>query len=126
VPGVTTPYLYYSDESNTPATMHVEDAGLGSVNLLVAGAPKVWLFIPPSRKSDFEQLMQRLFPETELSSCSQHVRHIGIVILAKTLRENQISFSLVHQHIGDMVVTLNDAYHQVLNEGPNAAVAINI
>lgn len=126
VPGVTTPYLYYSDESNTPATMHVEDAGLGSVNLLVAGAPKVWLVIPPASKSDFEQLMQRLFPEAMLSSCSQHVRHIGILILTKALRDNQISFSLVHQHVGDMVVTLKDAYHEVLNEGPNAAVAINI
>ena len=126
IPGITTPYLYYSDESNTPATMHVEDAGLGSVNLLVAGAPKIWLLLPPASKVDFEHLMQRLFPKAKLSSCSQHVRHIGFLILTETLREHKIPYSLAYQEVGDMVVTLADAYHQVINTGPNAAVAINI
>ena len=124
IPGITTPYLYYSNDDTTPAPLHVEDAGLGSVNILLAGAPKVWILVPPTAQHRFEEMLQRLYPQCKLS-CSQSVRHISAVLSPSILEQHKIPFAIVQQMVGDMIVTLPNSYHQVLNQGPNAAVAIN-
>jgi hypothetical protein len=52
--GINTPYWYISTCRGTPANLHVEDGRTGSVNLLLAGALKDWLFVHQRSKAKFE------------------------------------------------------------------------
>jgi hypothetical protein len=121
--GINTPYWYISTCHGTPANLHVEDGRTGSVNLLLAGAPKDWLFVHQPSKAKFEASLREEFPDCK--ACSQFARHLNILLAPSWLRERGIEYSVVRQYPGQMVVTLHDAYHQVKNTGKNFAVAIN-
>jgi hypothetical protein len=51
-----------SFEADTPALMHIEDADIGSANLLLAGADKHWLVIHRSSVSKFEDCVKKELP----------------------------------------------------------------
>ncbi|KAF2241461.1 transcription factor jumonji, partial [Trematosphaeria pertusa] len=123
LPGINTAYWYISTCYGTPANLHIEDGKTGSVNLLVKGAPKDWLFILPGSKDKLENALREEFSSTK--PCSQFARHLDILLAPSWLRQRRIPFSVVRQYPGEMIVTFQDAYHQVMNCGPNFAVAIN-
>ncbi len=43
--GINIVYMYISFGKNTPGPLHIEDAKLGLVNLVLKGAPKIWLIV---------------------------------------------------------------------------------
>jgi hypothetical protein len=125
IPGVNTPFWYISQCDKTPATLHIEDGSLGSVNLLLAGAPKVWLFIPEREKSNFERCIGELYGPRRFS-CSQEIRHHNAIVSPALLEKWRITYYLDYCLPGEMIVTRPNTYHQVLNMGPNVAESINI
>ncbi|KAF2728548.1 transcription factor jumonji, partial [Polyplosphaeria fusca] len=125
IPGVNTPYWYISRRENTPATLHIEDGDLGSVNLVLAGAPKIWLFIPACEKGRLEDCMGQLYGRRR-SNCSQHIRHYNALISPSLLEEWGIAYHLDCCLPGEMIITRRNTYHQVLNMGQNVAESVNI
>jgi len=56
IPGITAPYHYLS-HGVTAFGAHVEDLRLPSTNVVVAGAPKLWVLVPPSARYLLERLI---------------------------------------------------------------------
>ncbi|OJD32670.1 transcription factor jumonji aspartyl beta-hydroxylase [Diplodia corticola] len=127
VAGVHTPYEYISSAASSATGMHVEDALLGSINILFTGAPKVWLIVPPSALGLLEAKVKKALtdPLRFARPCSQFVRHMDALLSPRLLEEWKVPYHIVTCRAGEMVVTLPGAYHQVANAGPNYAQAIN-
>ncbi|CAN9217790.1 unnamed protein product [Alternaria alternata] len=68
IAGVNRPYWYVSCESNTPATLHVEDGNTGSANLLLAGAEKHWIIVHRSSAEKLERCIRDQFPTSRACS----------------------------------------------------------
>ncbi|KAF9728481.1 JmjC domain-containing histone demethylation protein [Paraphaeosphaeria minitans] len=125
IPGVNTPFWYISQCDRTPATLHIEDGNLDSVNLLLAGAPKLWLFIPNCKKTNIERRMKELYGPGRVP-CSQGIRHYNAIFSPVLLEKWGIAYHLDCSLPGEMIVTRQNTYHQVLNMGPNVAESVNI
>ncbi|KAL1629203.1 hypothetical protein SLS56_005538 [Neofusicoccum ribis] len=126
IAGVHTPYEYISSAAQSGTGMHVEDAMLGSANIVLAGAPKVWLIVPPDNLDALEAKMEKLGDSLRpIQPCSQFVRHLDALLSPRLLEKWGIEYDIVTCRASEMVVTLPGAYHQVLNAGPNYAQAIN-
>lgn len=127
IPGIHTPYEYISSDICSATGMHIEDALLGSINVVLAGAPKVWLMVPPRFQEALEtRVRNHLTDGLRLArSCSQSVRHMDALLSPILLDSWDIPYHIVVCKAGQMVVTLPGTYHQVINAGPNYAQAIN-
>ena len=108
---------------NTVATMHIEDAGLWSVNLVVCGAPKLWLVIPPAQKKKLEAALCREYESPP--TCSQKIRHFNVLISPAKLRDWGITYHVKACHAGELIFTTPDNYHQVINPGSCLAQSVN-
>lgn len=127
VAGVYTLYEYVSSVVCSATGIHVEDAWLRSANIVFAGAPKVWLIVPPEfaealKAKVKEDLADRVRP---VHPYSQFVRHMDALLSPKLLEKWEILYHIISCKAGEMVITLPGAYHQVINAGPNYAQAIN-
>ncbi len=120
LPGIHTPYAYLS-WGGSISTLHYRDAGLASMNLLMAGAAKLWLYIFRADNDLLEQKLQSY----GLSSCSQRVRHLNVAISPALLELWGVRYGLRLCRKGQMIVAQPYTYHQVLNLGPNLAEAVN-
>ncbi|KAH9225341.1 hypothetical protein K456DRAFT_1852449, partial [Colletotrichum gloeosporioides 23] len=135
-PGITTSYLYYSQDAFTGSGMHIEDLAVPSVNMVRWGAPKQWLFITPEPDNvrAFESRCRETFQRQRKSAkhhyarseCSQFVRHTNALFTNEVLREWGIKFTETTCREGELVVTLPGTYHQVVNQGENLAEAVNV
>ncbi|KAK3396103.1 hypothetical protein B0T20DRAFT_261342 [Sordaria brevicollis] len=122
--GINTQYIYFNLTGKTITVMHREDAHVRSENLLRAGENKFWCFIKPSSAAKLEERMRHNFPE--MRSCSQAIRHLSRHIPPAKLDEWGVEYTLDYCVPGQAVVTEPGTYHQVLNLGPNYALAINV
>ncbi|KAH7053475.1 JmjC domain, hydroxylase-domain-containing protein [Macrophomina phaseolina] len=126
IPGVHTAYEYYSTGRGSGSAMHVEDGYLGSMNLVLAGAPKVWLLVQPRFREKLEaKVKEELMEDTGSYVCSQFVRHLDKLLSPELLDSWEIPYHTVPCKAGEMIVTLSETYHQVINAGTNYAVAVN-
>jgi hypothetical protein len=123
IPGVGTNYGYLSPAISF-SVCHSEDADFASMNLVRAGAPKLWLLIEPAYNNELDRRMRQEFPE--MRQCSQALRHLSLIIPPSKLDEWGIEYSLVCIGPGEIMVTNRTTRHQVANSGPNSALAINI
>ncbi|KAK4466902.1 hypothetical protein QBC42DRAFT_165701 [Cladorrhinum samala] len=122
--GINTQYVYFNLTGKTITTMHREDAHVRSENLLRSGEHKFWCFIKPAFAAKFEERMQIEYPE--MRRCSQAVRHLSRHIPPSVLDAWGIEYTLDYCYPGQAVVTEPGTYHQVLNLGPNYALAVNV
>ncbi|KAH7628460.1 hypothetical protein B0T09DRAFT_266814 [Sordaria sp. MPI-SDFR-AT-0083] len=122
--GINTQYMYFNLKAKTITVMHREDAHVRSENLLRDGENKFWCFVKPSSAAKLEERMRHDFPE--MRSCSQAVRHLSRHIPPAKLDEWGVEYTLDYCVPGQAVVTEPGTYHQVLNLGPNYAIAINV
>lgn len=74
LPGINTAYRYISNQANTPTGLHIEDANLASLNLLVAGHPKIWLMVQPSYQRQLEDFVIKELQIRANTYCAQFVR----------------------------------------------------
>jgi hypothetical protein len=125
--GINTPYAYVSLAKGSPTSMHIEDANLRSLNLLLSGATKLWIVVPESERAKLEAAVRREhLRASDISRCSQFIRHCDTIFPTTTLRKWGIAFQVVRHNPGELMFTNQNAYHQVLNYGPNFAIAINV
>ncbi len=122
--GVNTQYVYFNLTGKTITTMHREDAHVRSENLLRSGQHKFWCFVKPAFSKRLEEKMALDYPE--MRQCSQAVRHLSRHIPPSKLDEWGVEYTLDYCVPGQAVVTEPGTYHQVLNLGPNYAIAINL
>lgn len=122
--GITKPLVYFALEDGTIFGMHIEDVGLPSANILLAGAPKLWIVIPESATlavlnalNEGNQWSDR-FGEHWFSSKAAFVS-------LEWLEEHGIPYTCILQQVGDVVVTMPGAIHFGYNLGPNIAEAAN-
>ncbi|KAK4102731.1 hypothetical protein N658DRAFT_468234 [Parathielavia hyrcaniae] len=122
--GINTQYVYFNLTGKTITTMHREDAHVRSENLLRSGEHKFWCFVKPAFSKKLEARMAVEY--REMRRCSQAVRHLSRNIPPAKLDEWGIEYTLDYCTPGQAVVTEPGTYHQVLNLGPNYAIAINV
>ena len=122
--GINTQYVYFNLTGKTITTMHREDAHVRSENLLRSGQHKFWCFVKPAFSKKLEERMAVEYPE--MRRCSQAVRHLSRHIPPAKLDEWGVEYTLDYCVPGQAVVTEPGTYHQVLNLGPNYAIAINL
>ncbi|KAK4189167.1 hypothetical protein QBC35DRAFT_514199 [Podospora australis] len=122
--GINTQYVYFNLTGKTITTMHREDAHVRSENLLRSGEHKFWCFVKPAFSKKLEERMATEYPE--MRRCSQAVRHLSRHIPPAKLDEWGIEYTLDYCVPGQAVVTEPGTYHQVLNLGPNYALAVNV
>lgn len=122
--GINTQYVYFNLTGKTITTMHREDAHVRSENLLRSGENKFWCFIKPSSTARMEEALRALYPG--MRDCSQAVRHLSLHIPPARLDEWGVEYTLDYCVPGQAIVTEPGTYHQVLNLGPNYAIAINV
>jgi hypothetical protein len=122
--GINTQYVYFNLTGKTITTMHREDAHVRSENLLRSGQHKFWCFVKPAFSKKLEERMALEYPE--MRRCSQAVRHLSRHIPPAKLDEWGVEYTLDYCVPGQAVVTEPGTYHQVLNLGPNYAIAINV
>ena len=60
IPGVTSSYFYIGSWA-TVAPLHCEDLYLWSLNIMLYGASKVWIIIPPSELQKVDSLLKGQF-----------------------------------------------------------------
>ncbi|KAI4616629.1 hypothetical protein J4E80_005903 [Alternaria sp. BMP 0032] len=128
VAGVNESYAYVSMASGqrTATAMHIEDCEWSSVNILLAGQPKVWLSIEPAFIDTLTARLRQVYA-TDLThwSCSQTIRHLNVFIPPSSLREWGIPYHIRLCRRGEAVFTTPRALHQVINLGDNVAEAVN-
>jgi len=122
--GINTQYVYFNLTGKTITTMHREDAHVRSENLLRSGENKFWCFVKPSSTARMEEALRALYPG--MRDCSQAVRHLSLHIPPARLDEWGVEYTLDYCVPGQAIVTEPGTYHQVLNLGPNYAIAINV
>jgi hypothetical protein len=124
IEGVNTTYIYASySQEQTATAMHYEDCQWGSVNLVLSGAPKLWLSIEPAYTKQFENRLKEIFPK--MTTCSQRVRHLGALFAPSFLRKLDVRYNIKACYPGQLIFTTGATYHQVINTGPNIAAAVN-
>jgi len=122
--GINTQYVYFNLTGKTITTMHREDAHVRSENLLRSGANKFWCFVKPTSTKRMEEQLRLIYPT--MRGCSQSVRHLSLHIPPYQLDEWGVEYTLDYCVPGQAIVTEPGTYHQVLNLGPNYAIAINV
>lgn len=120
--GIQGPYTYIS-RNRAVFALHVEDFHLKSANLVQAGAPKLWVIVDPRHAQQLEGRLARDLRFTP--RCSQFLRHDNLLLPPSLLHKLEISFSVVLQPSGHLLLLDSGAYHYGVNLGPNIADAIN-
>ncbi|KAF1951128.1 transcription factor jumonji, partial [Byssothecium circinans] len=127
IPGMTSSWLYTSPASGkrTAASLHKEDLNLPSVNIVIAGVAKLWLWIVPADTEALEERLKEEFHDEYKNVCSQGVRHLSILLSPRQLEAWNIRYGIKICREGEIIVTLPGTYHQVVNLRDNVAEALN-
>jgi hypothetical protein len=125
IEGVNSTYIYASySQGQTATAMHCEDCHWGSVNLMLCGAPKLWLSVEPESNKVLEAGLSGLFPE-KMTACSQRVRHLDVFLAPSLLRQLGVKYHIKACYPGELIFTTLPTYHQIINMGANMAAATN-
>ena len=123
--GITSPMTYLAT-IHSLFPNHTEDMNLMSLNLLVAGQPKIWYVLDPNDQSRFETWLKRVMPDYFMGRCINIIRHKNLLVDPREVRRQGISIQVIVQWPGDMVLTLPGAVHWGFGTGPSIAHAVNL
>ncbi|KAG0563907.1 hypothetical protein KC19_8G068600 [Ceratodon purpureus] len=123
IPGVIVPWLYMGMLFSS-FCWHYEDHCFYSINYLHRGAPKTWYSVPGSAASEFEEVMQKSFPD--LFEAQPDLLFQLVTMLNPTvLRDSGVPVCTTTQEAGNFVITFPRSYHGGFNHGFNCAEAVN-
>ncbi|XP_073385841.1 lysine-specific demethylase JMJ17 isoform X3 [Physcomitrium patens] len=123
IPGVIVPWLYMGMMFSS-FCWHYEDHCFYSINYLHRGAPKTWYSVPGSAATEFEQVMQKSFPD--LFEAQPDLLFQLVTMLNPTvLRDSNVPVCTTTQEAGHFVITFPRSYHGGFNHGFNCAEAVN-
>lgn len=126
VPGIHSPFVYLGSAGSC-FSVHLEDANSSSINVQLAGCPKIWLFIKKASVATFEKTANSLL-SNQLDSdprCKNPLRHKYLIINEDYLIEHKIQYCKVVQEPGMVVITHPNGYHAGYNTGWNVNEAVN-
>lgn len=95
MPGVNTPYVYYSMPF-TSFALHHEDSNVASISIHHEGAAKTWYSVPSSNAMKLEEVVRHWTPKSIY--CDTFIKHKTVLIPPEILRENNIDFAVVNIH----------------------------
>ena len=102
--------------------LHIELDGYPSVNLLLAGGPKLWLIMHPADANKYSNLISKSLREK--GGCpARAVHRPGYFLMIRELERLRINYCFMLQEAGDLVFVGGDVPHQVLNLDFNLADA---
>lgn len=102
--------------------LHIELDGYPSMNILIAGNPKIWLIVDPTDAKKYSELIHRTLKSK--NRCEASVVHKpGYFLTPKELEKHGIKYAFIIQEVGDLVFVGGDVPHQVINLGFNLADA---
>lgn len=97
-----------------------------SINFHHSGASRIMTVVLPEHHAKLEELVYKAQNSETLigrpekpPACSQFVEHEPVYMPHATMSYNDIDFTEVVQHQGEMVITFPYAYHQTYVSGPN-------
>jgi hypothetical protein len=114
--GVTTAMGIVSLD-NSAFEVILGDWELGWCSLLIAGAPNIFVVISPQSTALFEAKIKERF-RTD-ASCSQFMRHLGILPSLNFLHGQGIQFSIMYQKVGDAAIIFPGSYCYGFGTGSN-------
>jgi hypothetical protein len=124
VSGISSPWGYAGTRGSA-FPVHVEDSNLGSMNVHLKGAIKIWYVIHPNLRERFIEELKKLYPN-QYEECKQYHQHkrfwINPLYVQKIM---DIPVYRIKQRPGDLVVTWAGAFHWGFNTGNNASMAVN-
>ena len=123
--------MRYIGSPGSVTYLHIELDGLSSINLILAGDPKIWLIIEPLDlkllSKDLEWKMKdanvRFNLKTNPSCDRRAVHKPGFLYDPKELDALGVRYTIIYQEKGDLVLVGRDVPHQVFNLGSNVADA---
>ncbi|KAJ8685432.1 hypothetical protein QAD02_021226 [Eretmocerus hayati] len=129
-PGINKPFIYISSQLAF-GEMHIEDAHLGSFNVVLMNLPplsqdlgsKFWIFVTDGQK--LTRVVQEKYRLAGIDVCPFILHHKTTFISTKFLKINQIPCTTLIQKPGDVVYVRPGVFHSVINITPNLAEAIN-
>ena len=125
IPGLHWPYAYEAGETfGASFAMHREDGDLLSINYLYEG-DKYWIVIPGNQANSLEGKSIQTNKSRYMSHCAQFLRHSATYYPTSILDDWGISYKIIHQKGGEVVVTFPQVYHQGFSAGYTFAEAIN-
>jgi JmjC domain, hydroxylase len=98
--------------------LHQEDGLLLSSNILIAGAPKIWIVFNPIQLEAVQNSFSHL-----LDPCA--IQHKQLFIHPRKLVQHNIGFTVVVQKPLDLVITSPRSAHMGWNDDCNLASAVN-
>ena len=126
-PGINTTFGYLGQAASTFA-WHVEDACLGSMNINLGGATKVWYTLSPKHQQRFRTRVLRKAFLNDFNDCLGFDQHKQCVVSPDCAEDIMRIPNIVHTHDqepGDIVITLPGAFHSGFSTGMNFGEAIN-
>ena len=122
--GVNSPYGYVG-RAGSVFPIHLEDNNLGSINIHIKGAPKVWYLVHPEDKEEFICRLKFKF-SNEYNNCNTYHRHKTLFVNpVDVLLGMKIPVQRIVQKEGDTVVTWPGTFHWGINLGQNITMAVN-
>lgn len=124
--------MEYIGSPGSVTYLHIELNGLHSVNIMLAGEPKIWLIVEPKNLKHLSQAIERKIEEIgELFDSGKNnsyrnrraVHKPGFIYDLVELEGLGVKYSLIYQEVGDLVFIGCDVPHEVLNSGFNLADA---
>lgn len=113
-------YSYFHVGSEYSATpFHFEDGDLWAYNIVSHGF-KLWILIKTEDNEKFEAFVMRLFPcecraPCLCKACDRWVLHQAVIFAPSLLDQEGISYSIICQGPGDIVIVRPRQYHAVVN-----------
>ena len=124
--------MQYIGSPGSVTYLHIELNGLPSINVILAGEPKIWLIVEPQDLKFLSQAMERKMEEEGAlfhsgknnKYCNRRAVHKpGFLFDLTELETLGIRYSLIYQEVGDLVFVGCDVPHEVINLGYNQADA---
>ncbi|KAL7304186.1 hypothetical protein TKK_0003384 [Trichogramma kaykai] len=123
IPGINTS-MHYIGMENSYTSMHEEDGGLSSINILKDGV-KIWIVVHYRFRAELKDKVFQAIKKKNGTECLHVMKHKNLLVTPALLDEWDIPYTIVTQKKGDMFFIRAGAYHAVINSTRNIAEAIN-
>lgn len=125
-PGINESVFHIARGSGPLSRLQMNEYAAYSLNYHHSGAPRFLTVTRPEHYAKLEEVIFISQNNGTLSGrpqgsrkCSQFVKHQPTYVPHRTLSVNDVQYTEVVQHQGEMVITFPYAYHQAYGSGPN-------
>lgn len=120
-PGVNEAVFHITGGPGPLLPLQINKYAVYSLKYHHSGAPRTLTVTKPAHHAKLEEIVYNIQDKETLLSptCSQFVGHHSIYVPQKTLSSNNIGYTKVVQHQGQLIITFPYAYQQAYSCGPS-------